>query len=131
VRLYRDVAPAMLVASVLALAILLSILGCRESDESPTAPGPGPALATTATALSFRQLSVGTLHSCGVTTDNVAYCWGNNHEGELGNGTTSGSGTPVKVAGGLRFDHGSAGFDQTCGVTTKERAYVVAGATTL
>jgi hypothetical protein len=36
-RLYRDVAPAMLFASVLALAILLTILGCGEDAESPAA----------------------------------------------------------------------------------------------
>lgn len=96
-RLYRDVAPAMLFASVLALAILMSVLGCGEDQDSPTAPGPGPALATSATAPSFRQLSVGVMHSCGVTTDNVAYCWGVNHEGELGNGTTTGTGVELRL----------------------------------
>jgi alpha-tubulin suppressor-like RCC1 family protein len=36
---------------------------------------------------------------CGVTTSGVAYCWGWNGEGELGDGTTTSSNVPIKVAG--------------------------------
>jgi alpha-tubulin suppressor-like RCC1 family protein len=49
--------------------------------------------------LTFAQLSVGHLHACGVTTVGVVYCWGWNDQGQLGNGTTTNSATPVKVAG--------------------------------
>ncbi len=123
-RLYRDVAPAMLLASVLALAILISVLGCREETESPAGPEPDPALATTATtALAFYQVSGGQEYTCGVTTDNRAYCWGYNSQGELGDGTTTGRLTPVAVTGGLRFRQISAGYFTTCGVTTDYRAY--------
>jgi alpha-tubulin suppressor-like RCC1 family protein len=128
-RLYRDVAPAMLFASVLALAILLTVLGCGEDPESPAAPEPGPALATTATAaLAFYQVSAGRDHSCGVTTDNRAFCWGFRGLGTvtpvaLGDGSTNGSLTPVAVAGGLHFRQISTGFAATCGVTTDFLAY--------
>jgi alpha-tubulin suppressor-like RCC1 family protein len=37
-----------------------------------------------AAALSYRQVSAGSLHMCGVTTDNRAFCWGNNREGQIG-----------------------------------------------
>jgi alpha-tubulin suppressor-like RCC1 family protein len=122
-RLYRDVAPAMLVASLLALAIVMSVLGCRE-DESPTAPEAGPALATTSPQpLAFVQVSAGLFHSCGVTTDNRAYCWGQNAAGALGDGTTTFRPTPVAVIGGLRFVQVSAGYEYTCGITTDDRAY--------
>jgi hypothetical protein len=64
-------------------ALLVAALGCRDDAESPTAPESGPALTTTATAaLSFRQVSAGFFHSCGVTPDNRAYCWGDNGFGE-------------------------------------------------
>src|SRR5207253_10128185 len=35
-------------------------------------------------AVSFVQLSLGALHSCGLTEDGVAYCWGENFGGQLG-----------------------------------------------
>jgi len=42
---------------------------------------------------------MGVFHTCGVTTAGVAYCWGNNQFGALGDGTTSPSRVPVKLAG--------------------------------
>jgi alpha-tubulin suppressor-like RCC1 family protein len=120
-------------APVLAPAILVAGLGCREDAESPTAPEPGPALATTASAaLTFREVSAGGLHTCGVTSEDQAYCWGYNNYGQLGVGTTDGpelclslgcSTRPVAVLGGLRFRQVSAGEDHTCGITTDYLAY--------
>jgi hypothetical protein len=45
-------------------------------------------------------LSVGLVQACGVTTGAVAYCWGGNLQGQLGDGTTSIRTTPVPVGGG-------------------------------
>lgn len=42
------------------------------------------------------SLAVGGNHTCAIA-DGKTYCWGQNAEGELGNGTTSGSATPVLV----------------------------------
>lgn len=44
-------------------------------------------------------VSAGYLHACGVTTFGEIKCWGNNPFGELGNGTTTNSNTPVVVIG--------------------------------
>jgi alpha-tubulin suppressor-like RCC1 family protein len=86
----------------------------------------------------FATVSVGWIHSCGITPAGAAYCWGIYHSpvgqvgGALGNGTTTGSLTPVPVAGGLSFSDVSAGgfgnprstFDPfTCGVTTTGATY--------
>jgi alpha-tubulin suppressor-like RCC1 family protein len=49
--------------------------------------------------LSFATVSTGGDHTCGLTTTDDAYCWGNNQSGELGTGTVIGSTRPVKVAG--------------------------------
>lgn len=108
----------------LPLAFLLVALGCREDASSPTAPEPPAALATAATTvLAIYQLSTGDAHTCGVTTDNRAYCWGVNDYGSLGDGTTSERHTPVAVVGGLPFRQISAGANHTCGVTTDFRAF--------
>ena len=67
--------------------------------------------------LKFKALSAGVSHTCGVTMDNVAYCWGSNHFGQLGNGSTTASTKPIRVSGGLSFGSISAGNLHTCGVT--------------
>ena len=116
---------------------LLVGISCRDDSMSPTDPAAAEAsaaLATTmSTPLSFLQLDAGTLHTCGVTTDNRAYCWGNNKydntplgiygTGQLGDGSTADRRRPVAVAGGLRFRQVSAGSYHTCGVTMDYRAY--------
>jgi alpha-tubulin suppressor-like RCC1 family protein len=112
--------------AVLAPALVVAALGCREDAASPTAPETRPALdIIVAHALSFRQVSVGGGHTCGVTTDSLAYCWGRSDRGQIGDGKVDllGRLTPVAVVGGLRFLQVSAGLSHTCGVTTDNRAY--------
>ncbi|CAN5896529.1 hypothetical protein BH24GEM1_BH24GEM1_01920 [soil metagenome] len=89
-----------------------------------------------ARGLEWRRISAGGHFSCGVTTANVAYCWGSNINGQLGTGTQTNHPKPAAVAGGLRFREistGGGGFtdlQQTeiyeahaCGVTTDDKAY--------
>jgi len=71
----------------------------------------------------FASVSAGYFYSCGVDTDGVAYCWGSNAYGQLGDGSTIDRPTPAVVAGGLTFTLVSAGVGTTCGLTTGRRAY--------
>ena len=53
--------------------------------------------------LTFARLSAGESHSLGVTASGVAYAWGINLWGALGDGTTTPGSVPVVVSGGLTF----------------------------
>jgi len=72
---------------------------------------------------SFRQLDAGDTHTCGVSTGERAFCWGDGRGGQLGNGKTSPSYWPRRVSGGLSFDRVTAGGTHSCGETTTNRAY--------
>jgi alpha-tubulin suppressor-like RCC1 family protein len=109
---------------VLTASFGLGALGCGQDENSPVAPGPAAALAAAAAEpLAFRQVSAGLEHTCGVTTDDVGYCWGDNRTGQLGNGTLDQASRPVPVSGGLRFEQIMTGLDFSCGLTTDDRAY--------
>lgn len=76
-----------------------------------------------ASGLTFTAISRGATHACGVTSDGAAYCWGDNTNGDLGDGSTDASTIPVPVTGGLTFKAVSAGVYHTCGLTTHGAIY--------
>jgi len=47
----------------------------------------------------FSALTAGGGHTCSLPGARVAYCWGSNDAGQLGDGSTTHTGVPVKVAG--------------------------------
>jgi alpha-tubulin suppressor-like RCC1 family protein len=73
--------------------------------------------------LLFKTVGVGYGHSCGLTTNSLAYCWGSNGSGEVGDGTRELRPTPVAVVGGHEFKVVDAGAGYNCGVTTSGRGY--------
>jgi len=83
--------------------------------------------------LRFLSLGLGALHTCGVATDSLTYCWGLNIKGELGIDSAA---SPEKCAGGwpcstrpipldsaFRFVAVTAGFRHSCGLTAGGTAY--------
>jgi alpha-tubulin suppressor-like RCC1 family protein len=72
----------------------------------------------------FLGVSPGGGHTCGVSTQNLAYCWGSNGSGQLGS-VTGGADrlSPTAVSGGLKFKAIYAGLGHTCGVTLAYKAY--------
>lgn len=66
--------------------------------------------------------SMGTPQVCGVTRDGVAYCWGYNLNGELGDGTTIPRSSPSRVDASLPFRALASSY-HTCGLTTDGVAY--------
>lgn len=72
-----------------------------------------PVVQPTATALS---VSRGIHHACALLEGGTVRCWGRNESGQLGDGTTQGSRTPVAVAGIGPAVAIAAGGDHTCAI---------------
>ncbi|MGH7630515.1 MAG: Ig-like domain-containing protein [Gemmatimonadales bacterium] len=72
------------------------------SDAAQPAPAQPRAVAG---GLAFRAIDAGVAHACGVTTDNVAYCWGRPNDGfnldanALGTGSPAVTRAPAQVSG--------------------------------
>ncbi len=72
----------------------------------------------------FASLSASAFHSCAVTVDGEAVCWGANNVGQLGDGTVwQGAKGPSLVVGDLQFTAVAAGSDHSCGVTRDQAIY--------
>lgn len=72
----------------------------------PVRLGPAPA----------KKLAVGGVHSCVLNAAGAASCWGSGYYGQLGNGDTLNSGSPVAVHGGHHFSSLAAGWSYNCGL---------------
>jgi len=67
-------------------------------------------------ALRFVSITSGYFHSCGRDTNGIAWCWGQNSEGQLGSASPDVTLSPVAVSGNLLFGMLGAGRNHTCGV---------------
>lgn len=85
------------------------------SGQTPCTPTPLPVT----TGVRFNRLGLDQWHSCALTADGEAYCWGFGRGGQLGDGLRVDSPTPVRVATTERFraiSHGNASFN-SCAIT--------------
>jgi alpha-tubulin suppressor-like RCC1 family protein len=71
----------------------------------------------------FHSLTAGHHYTCGLSLEGAARCWGDNTNGQLGDGTRTQRLTPAAVTGGLKLQSLAAGGSHTCGVTTEGAAY--------
>jgi alpha-tubulin suppressor-like RCC1 family protein len=89
---------------------------------------PNPTPTPVPGSLTFRAVGAGTSHTCGVATDGVVYCWGDNSNGQLGNANAIGEGnvpqpTPTAVQGVPTLASFAAGGHYTCGLTAAGAAW--------
>jgi alpha-tubulin suppressor-like RCC1 family protein len=73
--------------------------------------------------INWSSISAGAYHSLGVTSAGVAYAWGRNGEGALGDGTSVNKSSPVSVIGNLNWTQVSSGRLHSLGVTNTGIAY--------
>ncbi|MFL5599547.1 MAG: Ig-like domain-containing protein [Gemmatimonadaceae bacterium] len=83
----------------------------------------------------FASISAGRMHTCGVDTGGDTWCWGWDSAGQLGAGVTGAdrcsffgsnepcSGTPLKVAGTVRFAEVAGAETVSCGRDLSGAAY--------
>jgi alpha-tubulin suppressor-like RCC1 family protein len=69
----------------------------------------------------FASIVAGGLHTCALTSQGAAYCWGNG--AALGAQRSASSATPIRVSGGHAFVRLSSGSHHTCGITTAAQAF--------
>ncbi|HEY8311328.1 MAG TPA: hypothetical protein VIG47_12265, partial [Gemmatimonadaceae bacterium] len=71
----------------------------------------------------FVSVSTGSVHTCGLTQNHDALCWGRNTYGQLGDGSAISQSSPVQVAGGHNFTSVTAFGSHTCGATTSAELF--------
>ncbi|MFW6078098.1 MAG: RCC1 domain-containing protein [Gemmatimonadota bacterium] len=71
----------------------------------------------------FATVEVGGAHSCAVSTEGDAYCWGRGANGELGEGRTRSTGEPVRVAADRAWTGLALGFHHSCGLDEAGRVH--------
>ena len=78
-------------------------------------------------AITWKSISAGSFHSCGIGTDNKAYCWGDGLSGQLGTGDTNNSLIPklvlAPISGAITWKSISAGNNHSCGIAPDNKAY--------
>lgn len=107
----------------------------RFSDLSLKAPGKGLTLLAKASGLppvesapfnvrlTFSSVVASRFHTCAIGASQRAYCWGQNDEGQLGDGTHMERPTPAAVSGDAAFTSLTVGAYHTCGLAPGGKAY--------
>ena len=91
--------------------------------------GPSPVPTPVVGNLTFRRLTAaGAINNphaftCGLLESGWVHCWGGNNYGQLGNGPTSASSTPVHVAGERKFAQIETGLFHNCGLEADGTAW--------
>ncbi|HEY0216223.1 MAG TPA: hypothetical protein VGC57_07520, partial [Cellulomonas sp.] len=118
---------AVLVVAALVLAGLVGALPVAAAvapDTGPTA-GRTPVSGPVPPGQTFTDVALGTYHSLGVGVDGLVYAWGRNNGGQLGDGSTTDSPTPlvVPLPSGTEVTEVAAGVAFSAALTVDGQVY--------
>lgn len=88
-----------LITSLLFPAVFKSNAGTLASTAEISGSGSAAYIKLINETATATSTAAGTNHNCAVISDGTVKCWGSNEYGQLGNGTTTDSPTPVSVSG--------------------------------
>jgi alpha-tubulin suppressor-like RCC1 family protein len=107
--------------AAVAACLLLAMSACVDLPTDPIVFRAVLHPVRAAAPLTFSDISAGHLHTCGLTFDGTAYCWGANESYRLGVSTSFPTcqifpctATPQQAGGTTRFKQIIAGTDKTC-----------------
>ena len=89
-----------------------SFIGDNDASNNRSSP-----VQTVAGGTNWKQISAGAGHSTAIKTDGTLWTWGKNSEGQLGNGTTGQTSSPIQVPG-TTWKFVNAGHYSTFGIKT-------------
>tara|TARA_B100000161_G_scaffold178132_1_gene128165 strand:- start:5878 stop:7818 length:1941 start_codon:yes stop_codon:yes gene_type:complete len=83
-----------------------------------------PLQVTTSTGLTnIYHVSLGGYHTCAIKDDNSLWCWGKNNYGQLGDGSTTTTHTPLQIDSITNVRSISATSGHTCAITNSDSLY--------
>lgn len=105
-------------ASVSVTGVVTAVASGDPVTISATSEGiVGTAIITVRAPITFTSIATGYLHTCALTPEGAAWCWGQNASCELGTGTcTAPITSPVSIHPTLRFRQIAPGDHFTCGI---------------
>lgn len=71
----------------------------------------------------WTDISHGYHSACGIQEDGSGWCWGDNGEGQFGNGTTGDESTPQPMSGAYKWKKIDVGWEFACGITDDGKLY--------
>ena len=114
---------------IVALSILATLLACEGGGDKGKGGG-GSRQVTPLVGKILPKLALGDRHTCAVTDDGQALCWGTGGDGQLGNSQNNNQGTPVYVVDGnssITPIEGivqiSTGYEYTCALNIESKVF--------
>ena len=82
-----------------------------------------PIMITNSANTKFKKISAGMAHSLAIDENGALWAWGLNNNGQIGDGTTNNSLTPIKIMNGTSFKEVSAGGNYSLAISEDGTLY--------